>query len=66
MAAPDKITGKYLEVMNGTWFDGDPLPADRGGSFLRPDSIFRDRVSRDGSSGFKAERGRYQLLTAPS
>jgi glutathionyl-hydroquinone reductase len=53
-------------LMNGTWFDDDPLPADRGGSFLRPDSIFRDRVSRDGSSGFKAERGRYQLLTAPS
>jgi putative glutathione S-transferase len=53
-------------LVNGTWFDGDPLPADRGGAFLRPDSIFRDRVSRDGSSGFKAERGRYQLVTAPS
>ena len=53
-------------LVDGTWFDDDPLPADRGGAFLRPDSSFRDRVSRDGGSGFKAERGRYQLVTAPS
>lgn len=53
-------------LMNGTWFDDDPLPRDQGGAFLRPDSIFRGRVSRDGSSGFKAEQGRYRLVTAPS
>ena len=53
-------------LVDGTWFDDDPLPADRGGAFQRPDSSFRDRVSRDGSSGFPAERGRYQLVTAPS
>ena len=53
-------------LVNGTWFDDDPLPADGGGAFLRPDSSFRDRVSRDGSSGFKTERGRYRLITAPS
>ena len=53
-------------LVNGRWFDDDPLPADRGGAFQRPDSIFRDRVTRDGSSGFKAEAGRYQLITAPS
>src|SRR5260370_34268972 len=41
-------------------------PADSGGQFLRPDSMFRDRVSRDGASGFKAAAGRYQLVTAPS
>jgi putative glutathione S-transferase len=52
-------------LVNGTWFDDDP-PAGSGGQFLRPDSIFRDRVTRDGSSGFKAEAGRYQLVTAPS
>ena len=34
--------------------------------FCVPNSSFRDRVSRDGGSGFKAERGRYQLVTAPS
>jgi putative glutathione S-transferase len=53
-------------LVNGTWFDDDPLPADRGGAFERPDSSFRDRVSRDGSTGFAAEPGRYQLVTAPS
>jgi glutathionyl-hydroquinone reductase len=53
-------------LVNGTWFEDDPLPADKTGRFVRPDSIFRDRVTRDGSSGFKAEAGRYQLVTAPS
>jgi putative glutathione S-transferase len=52
-------------LVNGAWFDDDP-PAGGGGQFLRPDSMFRDRVTRDGSSGFKAEAGRYQLVTAPS
>jgi putative glutathione S-transferase len=36
------------------------------GSFVRLESGFRDRVTRDGSSGFKAEAGRYYLVTAPS
>jgi glutathionyl-hydroquinone reductase len=49
----------------GTRFDDDP-PPDRTGRFVRPDSLFRDRVTRDGGSGFKAEPGRYQLVTAPS
>ncbi len=53
-------------LVSGTWFDDDPLPADRGGAFLRPDSTFRDTVSRDGSTRFPAEPGRYQLVTAPS
>jgi glutathionyl-hydroquinone reductase len=53
-------------LVNGTWFDDDPLPADRGGAFLRPDSSFRDSVSRDGSTPFRAETGRYLLVTAPS
>jgi putative glutathione S-transferase len=53
-------------VIEGIWHDDDPLPADAGGSFVRPDSSFRDRVTRDGSSGFKAAAGRYQLVTAPS
>ncbi len=52
-------------LVNGTWFDDDP-PADQVGRFVRPDSIFRDSVTRDGASGFKAEPGRYQLVTAPS
>jgi putative glutathione S-transferase len=53
-------------LVNGTWLEDDPLPADRGGAFLRPDSSFRGAVSQDGSSPFPAEPGRYQLVTAPS
>ncbi len=52
-------------LVNGTWRDDDP-PPDSLGRFVRPDSIFRERVSRDGSTRFKAEAGRYQLVTAPS
>jgi putative glutathione S-transferase len=52
-------------LVEGTWLDDDP-PPDRTGRFMRPDSLFRDRVTRDGASGFKAEPGRYQLVTAPS
>jgi putative glutathione S-transferase len=58
-------------LVNGIWHQEDPPRAELGmtgndGSFVRPDSRFRDRVSRDGSSGFKAEAGRYMLVTAPS
>ena len=53
-------------LVNGTWFDDDPLPADSGGAFVRPDSSFRHSVSRDGSTGFAAEPDRYLLVTAPS
>jgi glutathionyl-hydroquinone reductase len=52
-------------LVSGKWFDEDPPPGS-GGQFLRPDSLFRNRVSHDGASGFKAEAGRYQLVTAPS
>jgi putative glutathione S-transferase len=52
-------------LVEGKWFDDDP-PPDRTGRFVRPDSLFRDWVTRDGSSGFKAEPGRYLLVTAPS
>jgi glutathionyl-hydroquinone reductase len=52
-------------LVEGVWHDEDP-PADTLGRFMRPDSLFRDRVSRDGASGFKAEAGRYRLVTAPS
>jgi putative glutathione S-transferase len=53
-------------LVNGVWFDNDPLPADGDGAFLRPASSFRHSVSRDGSTQFPAEPGRYQLVTAPS
>ena len=53
-------------LVNGFWQDQD-LPVTSGdGAFVRPESGFRDRITRDGSSGFKAEAGRYYLITAPS
>jgi putative glutathione S-transferase len=58
-------------LVNGIWHQEDPPQealrmAGADGGFLRPDSRFRDRVTRDGSSGFGAETGRYVLVTAPS
>jgi len=53
-------------LVNGVWHQEDPPMASGDGSFVRPQSGFRDRVTRDGSSGFKAEAGRYVLVTAPS
>jgi putative glutathione S-transferase len=53
-------------LVNGVWHDEDPPTVAEDGSFVRLESGFRDRVTRDGSSGFKAEAGRYHLVAAPS
>ena len=53
-------------LVNGVWHQEDPPMAVGDGSFVRPESGFRDRVTRDDLSGFKAEAGRYHLITAPS
>ena len=53
-------------LVNGVWHDEDPPTTGADGSFVRVESGFRDRVTRDGSSGFKAGAGRYYLVTAPS
>jgi glutathionyl-hydroquinone reductase len=58
-------------LVNGMWYQDEPpheaLRLTSGdGSFVRPESGFRDRVTCDGSSGFKAEAGRYVLISAPS
>ena len=42
----------------------DPRGGGGGGEFHRTDSHFRDRVTADGSSGFKAEAVRYHLYVA--
>ena len=49
-------------LVNGIWHQDEPLRealrlTSGDGSFVRPESRFRDRVTRDGSSGFKAEAG---------
>ncbi len=47
---------------NGQWKDGRlQQETGKGGEFLRADSAFRDVITADGSSGFKAERDRYHL-----
>jgi glutathionyl-hydroquinone reductase len=52
-------------LIDGQWRD-EELPQERGqeGDFRRADSRFRDRITADGSSGFKAEAGRYHLYVA--
>ena len=52
-------------LIDGVWRDQE-LPQETGGTgeFKRIESAFRDRITADGSSGFKAEAGRYHLYTA--
>ena len=54
-------------LVNGAWRD-EELAAETGtgGEFRRIDSRFRDRITADGASGFKAEAGRYHLYAAHS
>jgi len=52
-------------LIDGQWRDEDPATEiGKAGNFQRVDSVFRDRVTADGSSGFKAEAGRYHLYVA--
>ena len=52
-------------LIDGAWHDGElPQETGAGGEFQRADSRFRDRITADGSSGFKAEAGRYHLYVA--
>jgi glutathionyl-hydroquinone reductase len=52
-------------LINGVWTDGElPQETEDGGRFKRAESRFRDRVTADGSSGFKAEPGRYHLYVS--
>jgi glutathionyl-hydroquinone reductase len=52
-------------LIEGVWRDEDlPQEAGAGGEFRRVESRFRDRITADGASGFKAEAGRYHLYVA--
>ena len=53
-------------LVDGKWSgDWHPLQArDEKGGFVRQSSSFRHAVTADGSSGFKAEAGRYHLYVA--
>ncbi len=51
-------------LIDGTWSDQDDRKSDKRGAFQRVESKFRDRVTADGSSAFKAAPGRYHLYIA--
>jgi putative glutathione S-transferase len=51
-------------LINGTWTDRWYDTKSTGGRFVRKDAAFRDSVTADGSSGFKAESGRYHLYVS--
>ena len=54
-------------VIDGRWIDDDAAYRNpEGGAFVRAESVFRDRITADGSSGYPAEPGRYHLYLAPS
>ncbi len=47
-------------LKNGKWISRREQE-DSEGKFIRPSTTFRDKITADGSSGFKAEPGRYHL-----
>ena len=51
-------------LIDGIWKDVPRDPRVTKGEFVRGESVFRDRVTADGSSGFKAEPGRYHLYVS--
>lgn len=51
-------------LVEGKWRTDNTMPMSKQGRYERPDSSFRDRVTADGSSGFKAEKGRYHLFAS--
>jgi putative glutathione S-transferase len=55
MASGMMIAGKWIT---------DPNDRDRSGEFHEIPTTFRDRVTADGSSGFKAAAGRYHLYVS--
>lgn len=51
-------------LVDGVWQDRWYDTASTGGRFVRADSRFRNWVTEDGSSGFRAEAGRYHLYVS--
>jgi putative glutathione S-transferase len=49
------------QLVDGVWHQETLAVCAEDGRFIRADSQFRDRISADGSTGFKAEMGRYHL-----
>ena len=54
-------------LIDGKWRDEElPQETAQSGAFQRTDSVLRNFITADGSSGFKAEAGRYHLYVAYS
>ncbi len=51
-------------LVDGKWQDDWYDTEKTGGKFKREESVFRDWITADGSSGFKAEPGRYHLYVS--
>jgi len=51
-------------LVEGRWQQRGYETKKTGGAFVRDESRFRDRVTADGSSGFKAAPGRYHLYVS--
>src|SRR5713226_8503115 len=52
-------------LVQGQWREEElPTETDSAGAFRRSESQFRNRITADGTSGFKAEPGRYHLYIA--
>ncbi len=51
-------------LIDGVWHDKWYDTASTGGRFVRKESQFRQWITADGSSGFKAEPGRYHLYVS--
>jgi putative glutathione S-transferase len=62
MAAQEGLAMGVLR--DGRWESVATYADERSGEFVRQASRFRQRVTADGSSGFKAEPGRYHLYVA--
>ena len=52
------------KLIDGVWHKQEFIPETEDGRFVRPDSPFRDWISRDGSTRFPAEAGRYHLYVS--
>ena len=51
-------------LVDGRWTTEHVGAIDAGGNFVRRDSRFRNWITADGASGFKAESGRYHLYVS--
>ena len=49
------------QLVDGVWHQETLEIRAKDGRFVRADTQFRDRISADGASGYKAEAGRYHL-----